>query len=96
MTGPYRFPPKQGPISRFLSALVLAIIFTVAFFVGTVFLAAALGAIAVLVLVFYLRFGWLRRKWGRQRPEGRRKGGVTLEGEYSVTRTGKPKGEDRD
>lgn len=96
MTGPYRFPPNQGPVSRFLSVLALAVIFIMAFFVGTVFLVAALGAITVLVLVFYLRFWWLRRKWGGQRPEGRRKDGVTLEGEYTVTRTDKSKGEDRD
>lgn len=96
MTSPYSFPTNQGPVSRFLSVVVLAVIFIVVFFVGTVFMVAALGAITVLLLVFYLRFWWLRRKRGEQRPEGRRRDGVTLEGEYTVTLTGKPKGEDRD
>lgn len=96
MTGTYRFPPNQGPISRFLSVLVLAAIFAVAFFVGTVFLVTVLGVIAILFLVFYLRFLWLRYKWRHLHPPGRRQGGVTLDGDYTVTQSRDPRSDDRD
>lgn len=82
----YRFPPTQGPVSRFVSALVLTLVFTLAFFVGTVLFLSILGVLAVLFLVFYLRFWWLRRRWAREQRPAAPGGGVTLEGEYTVSK----------
>ena len=92
----YRFPPNQGPVSRFLSALVLILIFTLAFFVGTVLFFTILGVLAVLFLVFYLRYWWLRRRWARQHPQAAQRGRVTLEGEYTVSKREKPRDDDAD
>ena len=92
----YRFPPTQGPVSRFLSALVLILIFTLAFFVGTVLFLTILGVLAVLFLVFYLRFWWLRRRWARQHQQPAQRGSVTLEGEYTVSKQEKPRNDDAD
>lgn len=85
----YRFPPGQGMLSRILSVVVLLVIFTVAFFLGTVLLLVILGAIAVSAVALYLRFWWLRRQM-KQHPQGAPGGGVTLEGEYTVTKSEKP------
>jgi len=84
----YRFPPGQGALSRILSISVLLVIFMVAFFLGTVLLLMILGAIAVSAVALYLRFWWLRRQM-KQRPQGAPGGGVTLEGEYTVTKSEK-------
>ena len=80
----YRFPPGQGALSRILSVMVLLAIFTVAFLLGTVLLLVILGVIAVSAIALYLRFWWLRRQM-LKRPQGVPGGGVTLEGEYTVT-----------
>lgn len=80
----YRFPPNQGPLSRVLSVLTLLVIFSLAFLVGTVLFVTVLGVLAILLLGFYLRFWWLRRKFQRQGMP--RQGGVTMEGEYTVSK----------
>ncbi|MGE5624311.1 MAG: hypothetical protein ACM3ZT_02060 [Bacillota bacterium] len=92
----YRFPPSQGPVSRFLSVLVLVLIFGLAFVVGTFVLLTVLGLVTVLLVVFYLRFWWRRRQWAKRAASGSRKGGVTLEGEYSVSKVEEPRRDDRD
>ena len=75
-----RFPPTRGPVSRLFSALVLLVIFTVAFFLGTFLFLVILGLVIILGVALYLRLWWLRRRLVRQ-GEGR---SVTLEGEYTV------------
>jgi hypothetical protein len=90
----YRFPPDQGPLSRILSVLTLLVIFSLAFLVGTVLFVTVLGVLAILFLGFYLRFWWLRRKLQQQVTA--RQGGVTLEGEYTVSKRGRqPEPDDR-
>lgn len=92
----YRFPPTQGPVSRFVSALILILIFTLAFFVGTVLFLSILGVLAVLFLVFYLRFWWLRRRWARGQLRAAPRSGVTLEGEYTVSERKNLRSDDAD
>lgn len=94
MTLIHRFPSSRGPVTRFLSALVLILIFTLAFFVGTVLFLTILGVLAILLLVFYLRFWWLRRRWARQHPQAAQRGSVTLEGEYTVSKREKLRNDD--
>jgi len=76
----HRFPPSHGPVSRLFSALVLLVIFTVAFFLGTFLFLVILGLVVILGIALYLRVWWLRRRFAQQgqtRP-------MTLEGEYTV------------
>jgi ABC-type bacteriocin/lantibiotic exporter with double-glycine peptidase domain len=96
MTLIHRFPPSRGPVTRFLSALVLILIFTLAFFVGTVLFLTVVGILAVLLLVFYLRFWWLRRRLVRDHPQTAQRGSVTLEGEYTVSKREKSGNDDAD
>lgn len=84
----HRLPPRQGTLSRLLSAAVLIAIFTVAFLLGTVLFLAILGVVVVLAIALYLRFWWLRRQWTKQH-QASPKGGVTLEGEYIVAKSRK-------
>ena len=84
----YRLPPQQGVLPRLLSAVVLLLLVATAFFVGLVLFLAILGTVAVLVLVFYVRFRWLRRKLARG-PQASPRGGVTLEGDYIVSKPAK-------
>jgi hypothetical protein len=88
----YRFPPNQGSLSRFLSILTLLVIFSLAFLVGTVLFVTVFGVLAILFLGFYLRFWWLRRKLKQQGTP--RQGGVTLEGEYTVSKSRQKPGSD--
>ena len=76
----HRFPPSRGPVSRLFSALVLLVIFTLAFFLGTFLFLVVLGFVAILGVALYLRIWWSRR---RSAGQGRT-GPVTLEGEYTV------------
>ena len=92
----YRFPPTQGPVSRFLSLVVLLLIFSLAFVVGTFVFLAVLCLIAVLLVVFYLRFWSLRRKLARDRSARPAQEGVTLEGEYTISKVENPRHDDRD
>jgi len=92
----YRFPPAQGPVSRFLSALVLILIFALAFFIGTVLFFVVLGVLGILFLVFYLRFWWLRRRWTKEHPQAAQRDSMTLEGEYTVSKRAKPRRDDAD
>ena len=76
----HRVPPSRGPVSRILSALVLIVIFTVAFFLGTFLFLLILGLVVILGVALYLRVWWLSRRLARQEQAGP----VTLEGEYTV------------
>ena len=91
----YRFPSTQGPVSRFLS-VVLLLIFSLAFVVGTFVFLAVLGLIAVLLVVFYLRFWLLRRRFAQAHSPRGSSGGVTLEGEYTVSKLEEHHRDDRD
>ena len=84
----YRFPPGQGVLARLLSALVLVAAATVALLLGAALFLVILGAVVILAIAFYLRFWWLRRQAAKQ-PQASPKGGVTLEGEYTVEKSGK-------
>ncbi len=91
----FRFPPGQSALSRLFSALVLTAIFVTALFLGTVLFLAMLGTLGILAAALYLRFWWLRRQLAKQHQPSP-KGGVTLEGEYSVAKSGKkPRSDDR-
>jgi len=65
----YSLPPSRGPFSRLLSAVVLLIALGLLLFLGTVLFLTVLGAGALLTLVLYLRFLWLRRQLARS-PRG--------------------------
>ena len=73
----------QGPVARLLSTLVLLAVFAIAVTLGFFILVALLGAVAVLAAVLYARFWWLRHKARKDAPAQR--GGVILEGEYTVS-----------
>jgi|GEM_PF-7119217 len=96
MPGTYRFPPNQGPLSRLLSAVVLVLIFSLAFLVGTFVFLAVLGLLAILLMAVYLRFWWLRRRWTKSHTPRTDRSGVTLEGEYTVSKTEESRRDDRD
>ena len=84
MSPVYRFPPQRSPLSRLLSAIILLAVFAVSLMLGMIVFLAILGALALLAVILYLRFWWLRRRMGqRPRPAP---GGVTLEGEYTVSK----------
>lgn len=84
----FRFPPGQSALSRLFSALALIAIFVMALFLGTVLFLAMLGVLGILATALYLRFWWLRRQM-LQQSQPSPKGRVTLEGEYSVAKSGK-------
>lgn len=85
MSPVYRFPLQRSPLSRLLSAIILLAVFAVSLMLGMIVFLAILGALALLAVILYLRFWWLRRRMGRRpRPAP---GGVTLEGEYTVSKT---------
>lgn len=90
----YRLPRQQGLFSRLLSAIVLLAIFAAAFFLGMVLFLVILGTVAVLALVFYLRLWWLRRT-SAGRPQASPQSGVTLEGEYSVSKPTRHRGDEK-
>jgi len=75
----------QGPVMRLFSAILLLAVFGIAVTLGFFILLGLLGVVAVLAMVFYVRFWWLRRKL----TAGARKqaGGITLEGEYTISKS---------
>jgi hypothetical protein len=75
----------QGPVLRLFSALLLLAVFALAVTLGFFILLGMLAVIAILAAVFYVRFWWLHRNStaGTHRPPG----GVTLEGEYTVSKS---------
>ena len=81
-------PPGRGPFSRLLSAVVLLIALSLSLFLGTVLFLTVLGAGVLLALVLYLRFLWLRRQLARRLGPAPG-GGLTLEGEYTVSKPAK-------
>ena len=93
MSPVYRLPPGRSLFSRLLSTSVLVTALILAFFLGTVLFLVVLGAGLLLALVLYLRFWWLGRRLSK-RPGPAPEGGVTLEGEYTVTKSAKA--EDRE
>jgi hypothetical protein len=91
----YRFPPGKSALSRLFSALLLMAVFVTALLLGTVLFLAILGAAVILAAALYLRFWWLHRQMAQQ-PQSSPKGGVTLEGEYTVAKSDrKPREDDR-
>lgn len=76
----HRFPPNRGSLSRFFSALMLIVIFSVAFFVGAFLFLVILGLVAISAVALYLRLRWSRRRWTRETPSGP----ATLDGEFTV------------
>lgn len=88
----YRLPPTQGLFSRLLSAAVVMVVFAVALFLGAAIFLAILGIAVVAGIALYLRFWWLRRQQLRHPPAGPG-GGVTLEGEYTASKSGRNRGD---
>lgn len=85
----YRLPLQRSPFSRLLSAIILLAVFAVSLMLGMLVFLAILGALALLAVILYLRVWWLRRRMGRRpRPSP---GGVTLEGEYTVSKPARHK-----
>ena len=83
----YRLLSNQGPFAQLLSTLLLMAALVLALFLGTFIFLAVLGVAVVLGIFLYLRFWWLRRRAGRMQratPAADSRGGVTLEGEYTV------------
>ena len=85
MSPVYRLPPGRGLISRLLSPVLLVAVLLLSLFLGLFVLLTVLGAGLVLALVLYARAWWLRRRLVPQ-PRPERRGGVTLEGEYTVSK----------
>ncbi len=81
----YRLPPGRGFLSRLLSPLLLTAVLLLSIFLGLFVLLTVLGAGLVLALILYARSWWLRRRYAPQ-PHPRQQGGVTLEGEYTVSK----------
>jgi len=92
MSPVYRFQPQRGLFSRLLSAAILLAAVTASLLLGTVLFLVILGAIVLLSVALYLHFWWLRRS-ASQSPRRGPGGGVTLEGEYTVSK--RPRDEDR-
>lgn len=84
----FRLPPSQGVFARLLSALLLLAVFAVSLFLGLALFFVILGVAAVVIIALYLRIWWLRRGQPRK-PEAGSRGGVTLEGEYTVAKPDK-------
>lgn len=82
----YSLPPQRGAFSRILSGVVLLAIVAISFFLGLFVFLIILGVGLVAGLVLYLRLRTLRRSL-RQAPRPGRGGGVTLEGEYTVSKS---------
>ena len=85
MSPVYRFPSQQSLLSRLLSAIILLAVFAASLMLGMVVFLVILGAAVLFAIILYLRFWWLRRRMGR-RSRPARAGGVTLEGEYTVSK----------
>ena len=75
----HRLQQSRRPVSQFLSALILVMVFIVMFLLGTFLFLTVLGLVAIAAMTLYLRIWWHHRRWIR-RPSGP----VTLEGEYTV------------
>lgn len=84
MSTPYSLPPRRGPVSRFLTALVLLTVAGISFFLGLIVFLVILGVGLVAGLILYLRLRRLRRT--SQAAGASPRGGVTLEGEYTVSK----------
>lgn len=85
MSPVYRFPSQGHLFSRLLSAIVLLAVFGVSLMLGMIVFLVILGVLALSAIALYLRFWWLRRRMDRRsRPAPG--GGVTLEGEYTVSK----------
>ena len=84
----FRLPPSQGVFARLLSALILLAVFAVALLLGAAIFLVILGIAVLAGIALYLRFWWLRRQQVRHPPAGPG-GGVTLEGEYTVSKPDK-------
>lgn len=87
----YRLPPQRGLFSRILSAAILLSVVAASLLLGTVLFLVILGAAMLLALILSLRFWWLRRQLAKH-PRPNAPGGVTLEGEYTVTKPAKAEG----
>ena len=76
----------RGTIQRVLAAIAIVAAAGVMIFLGAIVMAAILGAGLLLVIAFYIRLWWIRRRLGLDlRPRHpRRTGGNTIEGEYTV------------
>ena len=78
----------KGPIQRALVAIAVIAAAVAMIFLGAIVMAAVLGAGLVLVIAFYIRLWWIRRRLGldlRPRHPRRTRGNV-IEGEYTVER----------
>lgn len=77
---------NQSPIRRVLAAIVIVAAAGIMIFLGAIVMAAILGAGLLLVIAFYIRLWWIRRRLGLDlRPRHpRRTRGHTIEGEYTV------------
>lgn len=81
----YSLPPKQGVFSRFLSLVALLATLALSFFLGLIVFLVILGLVLFLALGLYLRLRWLRGRVPRG-PSPGPPDGVTLEGEYTVSK----------
>ncbi|HET7922295.1 MAG TPA: hypothetical protein VFM15_06030 [Gammaproteobacteria bacterium] len=79
---------ESGPLRRLLMAAAVVAAACVVVFLGAIVMAVVFGVGLLLLLAFYLRLWWIRRRLGLDlRPRHpRRTGGSVIEGEYTVER----------
>lgn len=81
-----------SPLRRILVTVVVIAAACVVVFLGAIVMAVVFGVGLLLLIAFYVRLWWIRRRLGLDlRPRHpRRTGGNTLEGEYTVERDEPP------
>jgi len=84
MPTPRSLPTPRGVVSRFFTALMVLAVAGISFFLGLIVFLAILGVGLVAGVILYLRLRKLRRMAEGPGPSPR--SGVTLEGEYTVSK----------